>query len=235
MNPTAAAGFGAGRADRYDAARPAYPPAAVERVASALGVGPGSVVVDVAAGTGKLTHLLPGRVVAVEPIEDMRRHLRVPCAAGVAEALPLRTASADVVTVAQAFHWFDRLAAAAEIRRVLRPGSGLARLWNARDASVPWVAELDRIIHAHDDGSYGAEPEDRSLPGFGPVERFTCTFGQPQTVDGVVARALSTSYVAAAGPDVHARVERDVRALLDGFPATFDLPHTCDVFTCTRD
>jgi len=202
-------------------------------VAAAFGIGPSTVVVDVAAGTGKLTHLLPGRVLAVEPIEDMRRHLRVPCAAGVAEALPLRPASVDVVTVAQAFHWFDEAAAAAEVRRVLRPGGGLARLWNQRDPSVEWVAALDEIIHAHDDGAYGPPPDDRSLPGFGPVERFVCTFGQPQTVDGVVARALSTSYVAAR-PEVHAQVERDVRALLAGFPERFDLPHTCEVFTCTR-
>jgi SAM-dependent methyltransferase len=213
VNPTAAAGFGLGRAARYDAARPTYPPAAVDRLVAALGVGPTSVVVDVAAGTGKLTHLLPGRVVAVEPIGDMRRHLRVPCAAGMAEALPLRSGSADAVTVAQAFHWFDEAAAAAEIHRLLRPGGGLARLWNQRDDRVDWVAELDGIIHAHDDGAYGPPPADRSLPGFGPVERFVCSFAQPQTVDGVVARALSTSYIASR-PEVHARVERDVRALL---------------------
>lgn len=200
---------------------------------SAFGIGPASVVVDVAAGTGKLTHLLPGRVLAVEPIDDMRRHLRVPCAAGMAEALPLRTGSVDVVTVAQAFHWFDEGAAAAEIHRALRPGGGLARLWNQRDRSVDWVAELDRIIHAHDDGAYGPTPDDRSLLGFGAVEELVCTFAQPQTVDGVVARALSTSYIAAR-PEVHAQVERDVRALLTGFPESFDLPHTCEVLTCTR-
>ena len=231
MNPTAAAGFGSAGAV-YAAARPGYPPEAVGHVASRFAIDDRSVVVDVAAGTGKLSHLLPGRVVAVEPIDDMRRHLRVPCAAGLAERLPVRSGSADVVTVAQAFHWFDRDAAALELARVLRPGGGLAMLWNTRDASVGWVADLDEIIHVHDDGSYERRyaPDDL-LPGFGPVERFACRFGQPQTVDGVVGRALSTSYVAAR-PDVHARVEREVRALLAGFPDAFDLPHVCEVFTC---
>lgn len=230
MNPTAAAGFGSAGAV-YDAARPTYPPAAVDRVVSRFGVDEASVVVDVAAGTGKLTHLLPGRVLAVEPLDDMRRHLRVPAVAGVVQALPLRAASAHVVTVAQAFHWFERDVAAAEIRRVLRPGGGLAMLWNTRDDSVGWVAELDRIIHAHDDGSYVKIDNATPLPGFTPIEHDVLAFGQPQTVDGVVGRALSTSYIAAR-PDVHAQVERDVRALLDGFPATFELPHVTDVFTC---
>lgn len=231
MNPTAAAGFGSAGAV-YESARPTYPREAVDRVVSSFGVDDRSLLVDVAAGTGKLTHLLPGRVLAVEPIEDMRRHLRVPCAAGLVEALPLRTASVDVVTVAQAFHWFDHDRAAHEIRRVLRPGGGLAMVWNTRDASVPWVADLDEIIHAHDDGSYErAYGPGGPMPGFGPMESFSCTFGQPQTVDGVVGRALSTSYIAAR-PEVHAQVERDVRALLRGFPDTFDLPHVCEVFTC---
>lgn len=233
MNPTAAAGFGSAGAV-YAAARPGYPPEAVGHVVSRFGIDGHSVVVDVAAGTGKLSHLLPGRVVAVEPIDDMRRHLRVPCVAGVAERLPVRSGAADVVTVAQAFHWFDRDGAAREIGRVLRDGGGLAMLWNTRDASVDWVAALDEVIHAHDDGSYERRyaPDDR-LPGFGPVESFSCTFAQPQTVDGVVDRALSTSYVAAR-PDVHEQVARDVRSLLDGFPDEFDLPHVCEVFTCTR-
>jgi SAM-dependent methyltransferase len=190
-------------------------------------------VVDVAAGTGKLTRLLPGRVVAVEPIDDMRRHLAVPAASGVAEALPLRSGVADGVTVAQAFHWFDRARAAAEIRRVLRPGGALAMIWNTRDASVDWVATPDRIIHAHDDGAYVKTDNRLPLEGFTPIERFACTFGQPVDVDGVVGRAISTSYVAAR-PELHARVEAEVRALLDGFPPAFDLPHVTELFWCRR-
>jgi SAM-dependent methyltransferase len=190
-------------------------------------------VLDVAAGTGKLAHLLPGRVVAVEPVGDMRRHLRVPAVAGLAEALPLRSSSVDAVTVAQAWHWFDHERAAAEVRRVLGPGGGLARIWNTRDASTPWVAALDEIIHAHDDGSYERSEGPRALEGFTAVERFECTWSQPQTVDGVVGRALSTSYIAAR-PHVHAAVERDVRALLASFPPAFDLPHRTELFWCHR-
>jgi SAM-dependent methyltransferase len=111
-------------------------------------------VVDLAAGTGKLTQVLVEAgtaVVAVEPDEGMRAALAVAVPggevlAGTAEAIPLPDGSADAVLVAQAFHWFDPEQACDEIARVLRPGGILGLLWNLRDASVPWVADLDRIL-----------------------------------------------------------------------------------------
>jgi SAM-dependent methyltransferase len=138
-------------ADRYARARPGYPAAAIEWLLEAA---PGRGVVDLAAGTGKLTEAVVeagAPVVAVEPDEGMRAALEVAvpgveALAGTAEAIPLPDASADAVLVAQAFHWFDPGPACDEIARVLRPGGILGLLWNLRDGSVPWVADLDRIL-----------------------------------------------------------------------------------------
>ena len=112
------------------------------------------MVADVAAGTGKLTRLLTSRgatVVAVEPVAGMRAQLveavpGVRAIGAVAEALPVRARSLDAVTVAQAIHWFDRDAALAELRRVLRPGARLGVIGNHRDRSVPWVDTVWSLV-----------------------------------------------------------------------------------------
>ena len=124
--------FGAA-ASEYDRVRPEWPPATVERAAELLGLGRDSEVVDLAAGTGKLTRLLVERfahVVAVEPDERMRALAGDGALAGTAEAIPLPDGSADAVFVGDAFHWFDAPVALAEIARVLRPRGGLVLLWN---------------------------------------------------------------------------------------------------------
>ncbi len=144
----------AGVAELYERVRPEYPDEAVDWLVGRLGLEPGRVVVDLAAGTGKLTRrLVPSgaRVVAVEPLPEMRAQLEriVPAAdivPGTAEELPLPDASADAVTVGQAFHWFDPEPAIAEIARVLRPGGALAPVWNIRDLSDPFQAELDELL-----------------------------------------------------------------------------------------
>src|SRR5918912_750908 len=140
VDPHAERGFGSG-AEEYERHRPGWPPEAIERALAELGIAPGATVVDLAAGTGKLTReLVPrvARVVAVEPSADMLGRLEVvvpeaEAVAGTADAIPLADASADGVLVAEAFHWFATPAAVAEIARVLRPGGGLALLWNLYD------------------------------------------------------------------------------------------------------
>ena len=138
----------------YEQARPGYPPEALAWLDQQLGLGPGRRVLDLAAGTGKLTRELLARgatVVAVEPVEGMRRTLAtaVPGAvvvAGVAQAIPLGTATVDAMTVAQALHWFAMPQAVGEMHRVLRPGSRLAVVWNRRDLADPLQADLHRLM-----------------------------------------------------------------------------------------
>jgi SAM-dependent methyltransferase len=136
-------------ADRYERARPLYPESALSELAVRCGVRPGTAVLDLGAGTGKLTRQLVAvgaDVVAVEPATGMRRRLEaevpgVPVLDGTAEAIPLPDASVQVVTAGQAFHWFDTRRALDEIARVLRPSGWLALLWNERPESG-WAAEL---------------------------------------------------------------------------------------------
>jgi SAM-dependent methyltransferase len=144
-------------AGAYELGRPGYPAAALDAVSEALTLGRDAIVVDLAAGTGKLTRdLVPrfGRVLAVEPLAELRAELARAASAvdvreGTAEDIPLDAASADAVFVAQAFHWFAGRPALDEIARVLRPRGGLALLWNTtpwelREGS--WFAGLDDVL-----------------------------------------------------------------------------------------
>ena len=137
VHPSAATGF-ARSVEAYERARPEYPPEAIAWLARELDLRPGRTVVDLAAGSGKLTRPLAAlgcEVIAVEPVAEMRAAIG-PTATqaldGTAEAIPLPDDSADAVTVGQAFHWFDGPKALAEIERVLRPGGALALAWNRR-------------------------------------------------------------------------------------------------------
>ena len=135
----------------YERGRPGYPPAAVDFLAARLRLGPGRTVVDLAAGTGKLTRPLlatGAQVVAVEPVAEMRAALPAGARAvdGTAEAMPLSAGSADAVAVAQAFHWFDGDAALAEIHRVLRPGCSLALVWNRRRMDDPLNQAIEDLL-----------------------------------------------------------------------------------------
>jgi ubiquinone/menaquinone biosynthesis C-methylase UbiE len=156
VHRSAAIGFGRAAAD-YERGRPGYPPEAIDLLAEQLGLwgGRGPVrIIDLAAGTGKLTRALVGRgwqVVAVEPVPGMRAQLRaavpgVEVVEGAAEHLPFRDGSVDAVFVAQAFHWFDVETAAAEIARVLVPGGGLGVIRNVWDRSIAWVDEVQSLI-----------------------------------------------------------------------------------------
>src|SRR3954454_1555934 len=135
--PEPANAFGPAAGD-YERARPSYPAAAIDVLRRELGIGPGRMVCDLAAGTGKLTRLLVpsgATILAVEPVPGMRDELRVAVpdvevVDGTAEAMPFPDASVDAVTVAQASHWSRFDEALAEIRRVVRPGGGLAILFN---------------------------------------------------------------------------------------------------------
>ncbi|MGH9043187.1 MAG: class I SAM-dependent methyltransferase [Acidimicrobiia bacterium] len=239
-------------ADTYERARPGYSAEAVEHLLEGLRVVPGDVVVDVGAGTGKLTRVLAAQgatTVAVEPVQAMRRIFAsmqpgMPVLGGTAEALPLRAGRVAAVAVGQAFHWFSAASALAEFHRVLRPGGRLGMVWNVRDESVGWVAALTRLIDSH----VGAGPTFRSgawqrafdsTPLFGPLHAATFPNEQRVDVDGVLARVASISYIAALPEAGRRRVTDQVLVLLADHPDTagrdeFVIRHHTDVFWCER-
>jgi len=209
-------------AESYERRRPTYPAALVEWLVDRLGLRTGTTVVDLGAGTGKLTRdLVPtgAHVIAVEPLPEMRAQLEaaVPGAevlAGSAEELLLRDESVDAVVAASAFHWFDTERALEEIHRVLVPGGALATVGNGRDLADPLQREIQTII-----GTYLPTAEQilswipvvDASPLFGPAEEFATTFEQWFDADGLAERIGTISYVARLPAGERARVLEQVR------------------------
>jgi SAM-dependent methyltransferase len=251
VHSTAARGFTAG-ADAYERARPGYPADAVRMIVERLDLRPGRAVLELGAGTGKMTRLLEpsgARVLALEPIQAMRAKLLdlvpgVELVDGTAEGIGLPAASVDAVVVAQAFHWFDADRALVEIHRVLRPGGHLLLAWNRRDESVPWVRAMGDLIRtlAADEPQVRDDAWRQSLDGcalFGPWQSVTWPHTQSLTRDGVLDRVASVSFVAAAEPAARAGVLAATLAALDDDPATtgrdtVELPYETEVMWAAR-
>jgi SAM-dependent methyltransferase len=230
-------------ADVYERGRPDYPAAAVARIASTLGVRPGSTVLDLAAGTGKLTRLLVpsgANVLAVEPVPEMRLELerRVPgiaVLAGTAERIPLTDGYVDTVTVGQAFHWFDADVALREIHRVLRTGGGLALIWNARDERDPLQAALSAIIDPLEGDTPRRKHRDWKtlLAGSGlfeRTERVLFDYAQPVDEQSLVERVTSISFIASAPARVRAEVEERVREVARSAEPPLRLPYMTELY-----
>lgn len=210
-----------------------------------LGIRPGRTVVDVAAGTGKLTRLLVpagAAVVAVEPSEAMRAQLAraVPGVAvfdGTAESLPLDSGSADAIVAGQAFHWFDGERALREIHRVLRRGGGLGMLWNVRDRTVEWTARLADLTEPYRKG--GPKYRDdawrtafEATTLFTPLEFRSFPFEHEVDADTMVERMASISWIAVLPEGERLPLLSRVRALFDGMPQRFPVPYHTDVWWC---
>jgi SAM-dependent methyltransferase len=246
--------FGAA-ATAYAEHRPDYAQAAVRW---ALERAPGSRVLDLGAGTGKLTATLVSlgaEVVAVEPDPAMLTELRralptVRALPGSAEAVPLPDASVDAVLAGNAMHWFDMNVAGPEIARVLEPDGILAGLWNVFDSRVDWVAGLERISGSAAIGprdtfsSWRAETAEAHLPNngsiarFGPPEQAEFSHGQRRTAHSLVA-----TFATKAGMLVMPEQEREatlgrIRAFLASTPETargeFTLPMLTGVLRVGR-
>lgn len=190
----------------YEAGRPSYP----AEIVAALPLQAARCVVDLGAGTGKFTRLLlpclpaTARLVAVEPVAEMSAKLaketRVEVINTRADAINVETGSVDLVTCAQAFHWFDNEASVAEIARLLHPGGTLALVWNNRDDRAPWVDALSVMIEHY----AGDTPRQRSGrwrwilqdPRFVLEKEIVQEHPHRMARQDVFARVASTSYVA---------------------------------------
>ncbi|MET8906416.1 class I SAM-dependent methyltransferase [Micromonospora sp. NPDC004551] len=232
----------------YAEHRPDYARAAVRW---ALDPAPGLRVLDLGAGTGKLTAALVALgadVVAVEPDPAMLAELRralpaVRALPGSAEEIPLPDASVDAVLAGNALHWFDMAVAGPEIARVLAPGGILAGLWNVMDNRVDWVAGLERVggsaaIGPRDTlSNWRAATDDLHLPGagqparFGSPEQAEFPHGQRRTADSLVATlATRAGMLVMPAADREATLGR-IRALLGDTPETADGEFTLPMLT----
>jgi SAM-dependent methyltransferase len=221
-------------AEDYAAARPSYPAEAVEWL-----TGPAPLdVVDLGAGTGKLTELLVAaghRVTAVDPSAGMleQLHRRLPeviTAEGPAEQVPLPDACCDVVTAAQAWHWFDQREAPLECARLLRPGGRLALVWNQREDAVEWVQAVWEPVNRSGVTGLGLLPEGwaGAVVVNGPFSRpevAVFRHDQPISRDGILRLIASRSSVAVMEEQERRSLLAEVTEILDTHPATKGRDH----------
>jgi ubiquinone/menaquinone biosynthesis C-methylase UbiE len=218
-------------AESYERARPGWPAKALDHVIEQLGVDRTATVLDLGAGTGKLTRMLIdrfGNVVAVEPLDGMRTLLEslIPKAethAGNAESIPLGDDSVDVVFSADAFHWFDGEAALAEIVRVLRSRGGLVLMWNEPDKPTePSIAAAGALLNERgsserqiDRYESGAWRESFASSSFEELSQ--AQFDHRQVVDReqLLAYFASMSWIAVLPDEERRGLLNEVRGLLD--------------------
>lgn len=239
--------FGA-HADAYERARPAWP----EEAARWLVPADSELVVELGAGTGKLTRAaaaLGVRVVAVEPDPRMLTVLRgldLEGVEGSAEVIPFDDGTADAVVAGSSFHWFELEPALREIRRVLRPGGRLGFGWNHRDVRHPTIAAMSEVIYASRPSRQTSGWQRRDWPAavtaggvFRDVERTLIEHVHELPRDALEDHLLSYSGLAALAEDDHRRVLAEVGRILDADPSLHDgdrlrLPFVVDAYRATR-
>ena len=212
------------QAAAYERGRPSYPPEAVDWLLAPTDTWAARDVLDLGAGTGKLTTRLVERgltVIAVDPIAEMLEMLRTalpdtPALLGSAEQIPLPDNAVDAVLVAQAWHWFDQERAVAEIARVLRPGGRLGVLWNTRDERSGWVKDFGRIVGLEHDRDNATVDLPEPFTDIATHQVEWTNYITPQALIDYVA---SRSYCITSPAEVRTRTLDEVRELLVSHPS----------------
>jgi len=211
-------------AAQYERGRPPYPAEAIDWL-----LPPGAQrVLDLGAGTGKLTRAVVGRgleVVALEPLTGMREKLAeavpgVEILDGYAESIPSPDAGFDVVLAAQAWHWVDRVRAVPEVARILRPGGRLGLVWNVRDERIDWVARLGAIIAGSNEDGSDADIDSQAVAGppFGPMAEEFFEWRHRISAESLIDLVASRSYVITLEAGAREALLDEVRALLRTHP-----------------
>jgi ubiquinone/menaquinone biosynthesis C-methylase UbiE len=240
----AVSGFGNG--PLYNSARPNYPTEAIEYFVSILGIDRTMHVLDLGAGTGIFSRqILPfvGKLTAVDPSESMRESLRsstpgVEVLKGSDVFIPLEDGSVDAAFVAQAFHWFDAERALDEIFRVLTASGGLGLIWNERDESVGWVAEMSRAMQWDKKQPYKVGTDFTGVIGAGPftnVEWVKFRHSQMLTREGLYQRVRTTSYISIMENGPREMLMKDVAKVVEQLLEPIVLPYVTDVYSARAD
>jgi ubiquinone/menaquinone biosynthesis C-methylase UbiE len=226
----------------YDAARPSYPDDALRYFSVALGLDTSMHALDLGAGSGIFSRQIRpfvGRVTAVEPSASMRESFRsgnddMEMLEGNDVSIPIDDHCIDATFVAQAFHWFDAPRALEEIHRVLGPQGGLGLIWNERDESVEWVAELSRAMQWDTRQPYevGKDFTDEISAGpFTDVERVTFKHSQRLSREGLLQRVLTTSYISTMEHEERQRLLASVNDVIDQLVEPIILPYVTTAYT----
>ena len=251
IHHSAAEGYSVAAA-HYEKGRPTYPPEVDRWLRDDLALRKGKTALDLGAGTGKfLPHLrrTEATVVALEPVAAMLAQLvegnpGIEAKQGSADHIPLTSSSIDAVVCAQSFHWFASAEALQEIRRVLKAGGVLGLVWNIRDESAEWVAELKSIFDAYsgDAPRFHTQEWRKVFPaaGFGSLSETRFLHGHTGPPEHVIVdRVLSTSFIAALPAAERMRVAARVRQLIASTPdlagkSEVTMPYVTAAYCCQK-
>lgn len=236
-------------ASAYEKGGPDYPETAIAHFISALKLEPGKGVLDLAAGTGKLSKALQASGVSllgVEPVLGMRKVFaeelpEISILEGCAESIPLEDGALDCVVVGTAFHWFDGEKALKEIARVLKPRGKLGLIWNIFDKQAAWVAEVRALLEeeapeqnrTHDSLGWKSAFDESTL--FGPLLHLSYSYCYPGSAQDVINRIFSPKVLGLLSSKKREEIVFRVMQILDTHPATrgretFDIPYRIEIY-----